>query len=53
MPNKQGDKCKHNPKDLYSWFADSHKGKILVICCKACHTVLQGAYNENEESHDA
>jgi len=38
--------CNHPPKHLYSWYArndSAPQGKVLVIVCKKCHTILKGS----------
>jgi hypothetical protein len=37
--------CPHPPTRLYAWYAldcREPNGKILVVCCLACKSVLRG-----------
>lgn len=35
--------CRHKAEDLFAWRA--YDG-TMVICCKACKTIISGAYRD-------
>jgi hypothetical protein len=44
--NKPEPPCPHPGPRLYTWFARDDRlpaGRVLVVCCLDCHTVLRGA----------